>query len=461
MPQCVALPVPRGVYRPRRARESPLFKVLSDHYEGFVAEYAERHQPAWGCRRPVVDRTVAEYLGCGLPERGFARIRCANCEGEYILPFSCKTRGLCPSCGAKRTAAWAAWVVEDLARPVPHRHVVVTLPKMLRQFFKFDRSLLTDLSRWVYECLCVLVQPLASEPVRPGCVAVLEIAGNLLNAQPHIHAIVTDGAFDATGARFYALPESFHRPLEALVRTRVLRELHDRALLSDERLHLLRSWRYSGFSIHVGRPIAPDNREALERLARYVRRLHFADARIVYDEVHDRVIYSSGRSPHPKFKANFRVFAARDFIAHVVGFIPDPWRHESIAYGEYANAVRGRRRQTVEPGAPELVTPPLRRVRSAWRDLIRRIYEVDPLVCPCGGPMWIVAFVTERAVIERILRHLGLWPPRIRPPKLRRADVPTRAPPPRAPAGEDDVSQVPPWWDNDAAVSQVLPEEPE
>ena len=40
--------------------------------------------------------------------------------------------------------------------------------------------------------------------------------------------------------------------------------------------------------------------------------------------------------------------------------------------------------------------------------MIRRIYEVDPLVCPrCGEPMRIVAFITEPKVIARILRHLG------------------------------------------------------
>ena len=38
------------------------------------------------------------------------------------------------------------------------------------------------------------------------------------------------------------------------------------------------------------------------------------------------------------------------------------------------------------------------------------IWEVDPLECPnCGGEMKIIALIDERAVIEKILRHLGLW----------------------------------------------------
>ena len=49
---------------------------------------------------------------------------------------------------------------------------------------------------------------------------------------------------------------------------------------------------------------------------------------------------------------------------------------------------------------------------SRWAMLIKRVYEVDPLGCPCcGGRMKILSFI-ERCggdVIEKILRHCGLW----------------------------------------------------
>ena len=44
--------------------------------------------------------------------------------------------------------------------------------------------------------------------------------------------------------------------------------------------------------------------------------------------------------------------------------------------------------------------------------LIKRVYEVDPLACPqCGGAMEVIAFIEppHGGVIERILRHCGLW----------------------------------------------------
>ena len=42
------------------------------------------------------------------------------------------------------------------------------------------------------------------------------------------------------------------------------------------------------------------------------------------------------------------------------------------------------------------------------------MYEIDPLACPkCGGQMKVIAFIEppQGAVIEKILRHCGLWHP--------------------------------------------------
>ena len=44
--------------------------------------------------------------------------------------------------------------------------------------------------------------------------------------------------------------------------------------------------------------------------------------------------------------------------------------------------------------------------RYRWAELLRRIYEVDPLAYPrCAAPMRIVAVLTDPAVITRILAH--------------------------------------------------------
>jgi hypothetical protein len=39
--------------------------------------------------------------------------------------------------------------------------------------------------------------------------------------------------------------------------------------------------------------------------------------------------------------------------------------------------------------------------------VIKRIYEIDPLVCPsCGAEMKVIAFIIDHAVVDKILRHL-------------------------------------------------------
>ena len=43
--------------------------------------------------------------------------------------------------------------------------------------------------------------------------------------------------------------------------------------------------------------------------------------------------------------------------------------------------------------------------------MIKKVWEADPLLCPkFQKEMRIVSLINERDVIERILRHLGLWP---------------------------------------------------
>jgi len=53
-----------------------------------------------------------------------------------------------------------------------------------------------------------------------------------------------------------------------------------------------------------------------------------------------------------------------------------------------------------------------RRVPSRkWRELIKKVWEVDPLICPhCQGEMKMIALIDDAAVIARILKCMGLWP---------------------------------------------------
>ena len=69
-------------------------------------------------------------------------LRCPDCGHEYLLAFSCKGRYFCTSCHTKRAAAFAEWLTTTVLKPVPHRQMVFTLPRMLRVWFRNDRRLL-------------------------------------------------------------------------------------------------------------------------------------------------------------------------------------------------------------------------------------------------------------------------------------------------------------------------------
>ncbi len=45
-------------------------------------------------------------------------------------------------------------------------------------------------------------------------------------------------------------------------------------------------------------------------------------------------------------------------------------------------------------------------LRKSWAQLIRRVHQLQPLKCDCGGTLRVIAFITEHKVIRRILDHL-------------------------------------------------------
>jgi hypothetical protein len=54
---------------------------------------------------------------------------------------------------------------------------------------------------------------------------------------------------------------------------------------------------------------------------------------------------------------------------------------------------------------------------KGWAEMIRKVYEVDPLRCPqCQGQMRIIAFLTVCALVDRIIKHLKLTFVAERPP---------------------------------------------
>ena len=134
-------------YRARNPRATPLYRLFEAHFDEVRGQWEERFERRCGFWRGFVDEQVRRYLDCGLFENGFARVRCPECRAEYLLAFSCKTRELCPSCAARRAAATAVLLREEVLEEVGHAQWVFVMPKMLRPYFLHHRELLGGLAR--------------------------------------------------------------------------------------------------------------------------------------------------------------------------------------------------------------------------------------------------------------------------------------------------------------------------
>ena len=162
--------------------------------------WEERFEKKYGFWRGFVEAVVARYLDCGVAEAGFARLKCDDCGSERLLTLSCKQRGLCPSCDAKRAAAFAAFLKDELLSNVGHSLWTFTLPKMLRPYFMRQRELLGDLARLAYETIKELMAEAVGDPhARPGVVVVPQTLGSVVNQHPHAHCLASRGVWDAQG----------------------------------------------------------------------------------------------------------------------------------------------------------------------------------------------------------------------------------------------------------------------
>ena len=398
-------------YRPRHPERSVFYQLFETHFDSYVRAYEERFEPQSGPMRPVVIRSVEDFLSCGRLQGGFARIRCDKCRKEHLLAFSCRTRNFCCSCQAKRSVLFAEKLTGGILAPVPHRHWTFSIPRVLRGLFERERALLSLLSQTAYASILKTFQALLGrKDVRPGCVLSLQTHGAYgANFNPHCHGLISDGAFSPDG-EFLPLPSLDASAVCQLFRRLLLLRLHKAERLSESFMQNLLSWVHPGFSVFAGPPVEAAEIAALESQARYITRPVLAmDALEKLDA--GRLVLET--PPDPRTGASSIELDALEWIHRITSHIPDPGRHCQRFYGAYSN--RGR----ISVAAPDDETAGFpagkpserdnsdvsREARSTWARLIKKIFEADPLLCPCGGRMRIVSFITDPRVVDRILRH--------------------------------------------------------
>jgi hypothetical protein len=485
-----------------------LHRLVREHFETFRAEVAARTEG--GGLPPFVEREFREFLTCGVLARGFARVRCEACAFERLVPFSCKRRGFCPSCGGRRMAELAAHLVDGVVPHVPVRQWVLTLPHRLRYLLAYDhklcRAVLGVHVRAVLGFYRRRARRHGVNDGRSGAVTVIQRFGGGLQLNVHFHSLFLDGVFAAAGdgtLAFHAVAPPSDPDVARLlgtIRRRILRLLRRRGLAADAapgvdplaeespalagissaavqgRIALgpragarvmqigrepdapwvtsrgPRQAHLEGFDLHADITVAADDRAALERLARYVLRPPVAQDRLTLTP--DGRVLLTLKSEWADGTTHL-LFEPIEFLEKLAALTPRPRINLVLYHGILAPHARARAQvvawaapaATREPPAPDVAErgvsaattpePPGagaaevspgddRRSRAekprdwAWADLMRRVFDLDVLVCPrCGGHMSVIATIEATDVLRKILAHLGLEtePPAAAPPR--------------------------------------------
>lgn len=313
-----------------------------------------------------------------------------------------------------------------------------------------------------------LIQKKAKQKIKGGAVTLMQRFGGSLNANLHFHILVLEGGYK--GEEFVPIYPPTDEEIRALVQViakRVVRALkkeghfaegeavadgeedglsqlqaasiRNRVAMGKRRgqwIRRLGALRVSDppeltgplcanvaqFSLHANVYCAPNQRDKLEKLCRYVARPAVAEGRLKQQSNGDILLklkkeYSGGTS--------HLIFSPLEFLEKLAALVPPPRAHLTRFHGVLAP--NGRIRIKIVPKRPEEAQSVgetqgkeerSKRKRISWAKLLKRVFGLDMENCSgCGGKMRVVSAIMEEEVIEKILKHLGrpYKPPDIAP----------------------------------------------
>jgi len=187
--------------------------LVETHLDELIESFRDPNDPD-AAIPTFVEKEFRSYLACGDPSRGFIRLFCDRCQHEHPLPFSCKGRAICASCGARRMSATSAHLVDHVLPDVPIRQYVLSPPFELRGLLACSGDVLSKLSQIFVSAIFRRMKRWAKTQglTRAQCGAIVAIQRftKTLSISPHLHVLVLDGVFvddeQTTLPRFFDCP---------------------------------------------------------------------------------------------------------------------------------------------------------------------------------------------------------------------------------------------------------------
>jgi hypothetical protein len=166
-------------------------QIFAEHWEGFTRVY-----PRYDTR--YYDGLIDKMLGCGNPDKmGYIEYRCLQCgEGTHRVAMSCKS-SLCLRCAKVYVDHWVSQVSQMLHEGVIYRHIVLTMPAMLRKtFYQQAKAVLSPFMRCGVRCLDDCFSRVSGRTLQGGYIMVIQTHGRNGQYNPHLHIIATSGGWD-------------------------------------------------------------------------------------------------------------------------------------------------------------------------------------------------------------------------------------------------------------------------
>ena len=211
-------------YRARRPELTDWYQVTNGELSTLQKLAEQPPIEGRGYLRPEVLGTFEALLECGLPQFGLARFHCDGCGKDLFVALSCRRRGLCHSCHAYRQEKLVQFLLNEVLPWVPYCQWVISFPKRIRPFFRYDPSLNKAVSRIVADVIVTYFRKLLGyQQLDTSVVAFDQSFGALLGYHPHQHLLSCGGFLgDGCFVELETIKESHVILLEEVLRRRIL-----------------------------------------------------------------------------------------------------------------------------------------------------------------------------------------------------------------------------------------------
>lgn len=459
-----ARPLGAYTYQRHEPQHTVLYQIVQQNLETFLRLVQEE------CGRPLpdfVEKEFREYLKCGILAHGFLRAKCESCSNEHLVAFSCKRRGFCPSCGARRMSESAIHLVDEVLPIKPIRQWVISFPIQIRLLLAVRPKIMSEVLNIVTSTISGHLCKKAGfkkSKAKAGVVTLIQRFGGSINLNIHFHQLYLDGVYELDDE---GRPSTWHmtkaptKPemddvLNKII-LRITKLLEKKGIIKrdeedflqlnleeDDALARLQAgaatYRFtigpnkgkkaltlktvpenghnsqaglvasnSGFSLHAGVAMAGNERDKIEKLCRYIARPAVALERLHLNQ-RGEVVYVL-KKPYSDGTTHI-VMTQIELLERLAAIVPRPRVHLTRFAGVFAPHYKHRAMVVPKPKA-ELYEPKANeqpsKSRISWARLLKRVFNIDVETCLlCAGQMKIIAAIEDPPVIKKILEHLGL-----------------------------------------------------